>query len=108
MRTSSPMYSFVLSVLVGSTLFGLGGSCAFADARSASLTVTVADGSGAVIPDATVTLRNTQTAQEQIAVTNRSGTAIFPFLKPSTYSLLVHRSNFSDLALDRISLNVGD
>jgi hypothetical protein len=68
----------------------------------------VADGSGAVIPDATVTLRNTQTAQEQIAVTNRSGTAIFPFLKPSTYSLLVHRSNFSDLALDRISLNVGD
>jgi hypothetical protein len=81
---------------------------ALADSSSASLTVTVADGSGAVIPDATVTLRNLQTAQEQVTATSRSGTATFPFLNPGSYALLVQRTGFSDMALNRISLNVGD
>jgi hypothetical protein len=83
-------------------------SLAFAEASSASLNITVSDTSGAVIPDATVTLRNSDTSQEQTSVSNHTGNLSFPFLKPGHYVLTVSKDGFSDVTVDGILLNVGD
>lgn len=83
-------------------------SLAFAQASSASLGVTVSDASGAVIPDATATLRNSDTNQQQTSLSNKSGSATFPFLKPGHYVLTVAKAGFSDVTVGSILLNVGD
>jgi hypothetical protein len=80
----------------------------FADASSASLSITVSDTSGAFIPDAKAVLRNSDTNQEQQAVSSKTGSAIFPFLKPGHYALTVSRGGFSDVTVGAILLNVGD
>jgi hypothetical protein len=80
----------------------------YADASSASLTVSIADSSGAVVPSAKIVLRNMETSQEQHAITDKAGGIAFSFLKPGHYSLTVSKANFSDIAVDNIQLNVGD
>ena len=83
-------------------------SLAFAQASSASLSITVTDTSGAVIQDASATLRSSDTNQQQTAVSNKSGSANFPFLKPGHYALTVSKSGFSDVTIGAILLNVED
>ncbi|HEY6847188.1 MAG TPA: carboxypeptidase regulatory-like domain-containing protein, partial [Terracidiphilus sp.] len=83
-------------------------SVSFADASSASLSITVSDTSGAFIPDAKAVLRNNDTNQEQQSVSSKTGSAIFPFLKPGHYALTVSRGGFSDVTVGAILLNVGD
>ena len=83
-------------------------SLAFADASSASLSTTVSDTSGAVIPSATVTLRNGDTNQQQTSASSKTGNASFPFLKPGHYILTVSKDGFSDVTVSAILLNVGD
>jgi hypothetical protein len=83
-------------------------SVSFADASSASLSVTVSDTSGAFIPDAKAVLRNSDTNQEQVSVSSKTGSASFPFLKPGHYVLTVSRDGFSDVTVGAILLNIGD
>ena len=83
-------------------------SPAFADGASASLSITVADPSGAVIQDATAVLRNSDTNQLQTSASNKAGSASFLFLKPGHYVLTVSKAGFSDISVGSISLNVGD
>ncbi len=83
-------------------------SLAFADASSASLSITVSDTSGAVIPDAKAVLRNSDTDQQQTSASNRSGNTSFQFLKPGRYTLTVSKDGFSDVSVAGILLNVGD
>jgi len=81
---------------------------ALAQASSASLTVGIADTTGAVIPDAGVVIRNMDTNQEQRSVSGKSGSANFSFLKPGHYALTVSKETFADIAVSNILLNVGD
>jgi hypothetical protein len=81
---------------------------AFADGTSASISVTVSDPSGALVPDASMVIRNTDTNQEQRANSGKAGSAHFSYLKPGHYKLLVSKMGFTDLAVDNILLNVGD
>lgn len=81
---------------------------AFAQASSASLSISIADTTGAVIPNAGVVIRNIDTNQEQRSVSGKSGSAIFPFLKPGHYVLTVSKDKFADIAVGNILLNVGD
>lgn len=83
-------------------------SLAFADASSASLSITVTDTSGAVIQDAIATLRSSDTNQQQASSSNKSGIASFPFLKPGHYVLTIAKGGFSDVTVGNILLNVGD
>jgi hypothetical protein len=79
-----------------------------AQASSASVTVTIADPSGALVPKADVALRNVDTNQEQSSPSNKAGGASFPFLKPGLYSLVVSKPGFSDVTVNNVRLNVGD
>lgn len=82
--------------------------CAAADASTANLSVSITDGSGALIPQAKLVLRNVDTNQEQVSESGKSGTATFTFLKPGHYTLTVSKAAFAEVVVNRISLNVGD
>jgi Carboxypeptidase regulatory-like domain len=63
---------------------------------SGDVTGIVTDPSGAVLPNATVTLRNTGTGQTQQAATNASGTYRFSLLQPGEYNVTAEASGFQN------------
>lgn len=60
----------------------------------------VQDNAGAVVPGATVTLKNKETNQSQTAETNDDGFYRFSALPPGTYSLSVEKQGFSKALVD--------
>jgi hypothetical protein len=81
---------------------------ALADAASASVSLTVTDMSGAVVPGAHIVIRNTETNQEQTRSSNSSGIATFSYLKPGRYALSVSKQTFAEVLVDNLVLNLGD
>jgi len=67
----------------------------FGQGATGAINGTISDSSGAVIPAATVVLRNTETGAERIAVTNQTGEYVFPQVIPGTYTLRVSKRGFS-------------
>ena len=62
---------------------------------NASLSGTVVDSTGAVIPGATVTLTDPQTGQVRTLKTDGSGVYTFSSLAPASYKIEATASNFS-------------
>src|SRR5262245_31474486 len=62
----------------------------------------VADESGAVLPGATVTLRNTETGVERTAVSDAEGRYRFPALQPGDYTVRVDLSGFASQELRHV------
>jgi len=75
-------------------------------AATGSLQGTVTDASGAVIPNATVTLTSTSTGQERTATTGGDGTYRFPLLQPGTYKLKFAANGFKGAEATGINVNV--
>src|SRR5258708_27692340 len=67
---------------------------------------TVTDPAGAILPNATVTLTNTATADIQNGKTNTSGVYLFPLLKPGEYTVTVQESGFR-VAVAKVSVTLG-
>jgi outer membrane receptor protein involved in Fe transport len=65
-----------------------------AQAQTASVTGRITDGSGAVIPGATVTIRNVATALERTTSTNDAGYYTFSLLPPGGYQMRVESQGF--------------
>lgn len=61
---------------------------------SGDITGTVADPSGAIVLGATVTLRNTATAETRTTMTNASGVYRFAFVPPGSYTVSVRATGF--------------
>src|SRR6266446_1462810 len=55
---------------------------------------TITDPSGAVLSNATVTLKNVATGDTQQATTNSSGIYLFPLLRPGNYTVTVEETGF--------------
>ena len=70
----------------------------------ASLQGTVTDPTGAVVPDAAVTLTDTETNRTLAAVTNGSGVYVFTALAARTYSLAVEKAGFKKKVLDDVRI----
>lgn len=68
----------------------------FAQVDTGTLTGTVKDTSGAVVPDAMVTVRNTATGATRSVQTGPDGVYTFPGLPASTYDLTVSKAGFAD------------
>lgn len=75
---------------------------------TASIVGTVKDGTGAVIPDAQVTVTNDDTQVSQVASTNGQGYYTFPALQPGQYSLTINLKGFKTFRQTGILLNVND
>ncbi len=70
-----------------------------------SLSGTVTDTSGAVIPGANVVVKNTGTAAENEAVTNEAGYFTVPALNPGTYSVTVTLMGFKTAVVNDVKVN---
>src|SRR5438270_6237938 len=62
---------------------------------SGDVTGTVSDPSGAVVPGATVTLKNADNGSSQTATTNNAGVYRFALLKPGRYTITVNQAGFA-------------
>ncbi|HEX3435275.1 MAG TPA: carboxypeptidase regulatory-like domain-containing protein [Pseudacidobacterium sp.] len=75
---------------------------------TATLSGTVTDTSGSVIPNAKVTLTNDATGEVRSTVSNSDGFFVYPALLAGTYSVNVEAAGFKSLAQHGITLNTGD
>jgi len=73
---------------------------------SGDLTGTITDPSGAVVPNATVTLKNSGTGQTRTTTTNNSGAYRFSLLQPGSYTVSATASGFSK-AETTAMINIG-
>src|SRR5690349_705434 len=82
--------------------------CAFAQGGvTATLSGTVFDSSGAVVPGAVITAKNKGTASISTAVSGADGLFTIPALEPGDYMVTVGMQGFATAALDDIRLNAG-
>ena len=72
----------------------------------ATLKVTVQDQTGAVIPGATVTVKNTQTGAQRTDVTESHGLSVIPGLAPGSYQLTATVKGFTPRKMP-VTLSVG-
>src|SRR5579864_6687670 len=85
----------VLSVVVITCLMSLFAVQGYAQAVGATLSGTVTDPSGAVIPNAQVSVTNAATAVATRATTDAAGFYTLPNLLPATYEATVTAPGFS-------------
>jgi hypothetical protein len=85
----------------------LGGVAAFAQ-DSATLTVTVFDPSAAIVPGAKVALTDLHRGTVTQVETGDSGFAVFDFLQPGDYSLVVEKPGFETHQVNLLTLQVRD
>ena len=71
---------------------------AVAQTSSGEISGRVVDSSGAVIPNANITLRNQDTGEQRTTVTGADGLFSFPSVLPGTYGVTVKASGFKDLS----------
>lgn len=81
-------------------------SASWAQRSSAAINGTVRDSSGGVIPQASVTLTNTQTSVLQTALTNEAGEYIILNILPGTYVLNVSKAGFKTINQSPFTLQV--
>jgi len=81
---------------------------AAAQFNTGSITGTVTDQSGGVIPGATVTVTNTGTNVARTSVTDAGGRYDAPALETGTYRVEAALEGFQDSRVDAIRLSVGD
>jgi len=86
----------------------LGQSVALAQTTSATLTGTVFDASGAVVPGAAVTLKNEASGDVRSTKSNGEGYFTFAAVPPATYTLSVEKENFKKWTTKSIMLNSDD
>ena len=72
---------------------------------NATLTGTVSDSSGAVIPAAEIVIMNTATGEAYETNTNETGTYTIPFIKPGTFELIVTSPGFKQFTRPGILLD---
>src|SRR5437899_3463081 len=96
-RTSSWVVGIVVVLLLSGNVLAQ---------ELATLKVTGNDQTGAVIPGATVTLKNTATGAKRTDVTESHGLSVIPGLPPGSYELTAEAKGFTARELP-VSLSVG-
>jgi hypothetical protein len=81
---------------------------ALSQSASATLSGTVEDESGAVVPGAGVTVLNSATSLERHATTNDQGYFAISLLQPGAYTVTARRDGFAAVQFKNVVLNVGD
>jgi predicted porin len=94
----------VLMALLGSIL--VGPADAFTQQEAATVVGEVRDPSGAVVPNATVTVTNIDTNISVVTVTNDRGSYTVPNLRPGGYSVSAEAPGFSKIVRSGLTLQV--
>src|SRR5262245_57622553 len=83
----------------------LAASTAFAQFDRGSISGTIKDSSGAVVPGVTVTITSASTQAQRVAVTDGTGFYTFPNLLAGTYNITVELEGFKKIVRDNVSLD---
>src|ERR1700730_9848298 len=95
--------AFVLAVLLS-----IAASVAWAQTSgSGTISGTLTDPNGAVIPNATVTILNVDTGIERTLATNAAGLYTAPFLQPGHYEITASKPGFAKIVRKDLTLQVG-
>ncbi len=94
----------VLHLLVAALLFGVAAPI-FAQSDSSSISGTVTDASGALLPNARVTVQNTATNADRSIASNESGSFTITNLAPGSYSVRVELTGFQTTTLKDVHLD---
>src|SRR5690242_12951490 len=86
--------SYLLSFTLVCILAALLSSVARAQTTSGTITGTVTDQSGAVVPTAKITLTDEATKDTRETTTKEAGEFVFAALRPSTYTILIETAGF--------------
>ncbi len=81
---------------------------AAAQSTTGDITGTVTDNSGAILPNAKVTLTNLETKETKTAQTTGAGDYTFTQLGPGTYSVEVQEAGFKSYVVPSVALAAGD
>jgi Carboxypeptidase regulatory-like domain len=81
---------------------------AIAQSTTADVTGTVTDNSGAILPNAKVTLTNLGTGEVRNAKTTAAGDYTFTLLNPGSYSLKVESDGFKTFVVPTVTLAASD
>ena len=92
-----------LALLIG--LLGVAFAIAFAQ-TGGQITGETRDSTGALVPNASVTVTNTATGVSRTTTTNSAGIYSFPDLTPGTYDVKVVLSGFATVVKTNIELQV--
>src|SRR5438270_34955 len=87
-----------LAMLVTGSLFGQG--------NTGSILGSVADASGAVVPNARISITNTRTGVQGAATTDALGNYLFNFLAPGSYQLEAEVSGFKKFTRENVNLEM--
>src|SRR5947207_2187575 len=84
-------------------------TCALhAQVERGTISGTVRDPSGGVVPNAPVTVKNVNTGVAESTVTNQGGEYVAPNLIPGEYSVTVAQPGFNTITLSGIVLHVDE
>ncbi len=101
-----PRRGLCLCVSISLILFLL--SVAHAQKTTGTITGTVTDASGAMVPGATVKLTNSATGASRSTTTSDQGSFSFPELNAGAYTVTVTKSGFKQAAVGNVELHVAD
>lgn len=87
-------------------LFGIVAACAGAQTITGSIGGAVTDPSGAVIPNATVTVKNLGTGVQTVTHSDQSGVYNFQFLPIGSYSITGEATGFAQATAGPLSLEI--
>jgi hypothetical protein len=108
MRKFNLFHKFaVLSIAVPAVLMVLAAPAFAQLAGSATITGALRDPSGAFVPGATVTIRNTNTGIERRIESNDAGIYVAPFLPPGQYEVHASKTGFAAVVRKDLVLQVG-
>lgn len=85
----------------------LAAGAALAQTSVGRIVGTVTDSSGAVIPNAQITVRNERTGEEQKRTSTENGEYVIAQLQPAAYTVNVAASGFANAAFKGVALQVG-
>ena len=77
-------------------------------AQEATIVGTITDSSGAVVPNATITITNTATGQSRKLTSNNVGQYVAPALNPGTYDLKAEAAGFNVANSKGVVIDVSD
>ena len=78
----------------------------FAQATEGSILGTIFDPAGLPVPNATVTIKGTNTGLTRTALTNEAGEYVVPALPLGTYSVTAQREGFKEAVFPNIVITV--
>jgi len=108
MNCGNAMVKTVRNVLFVCVLFLCACSVALGQAGRGSISGTVTDPHGAVIPDAKVVLLNKATGVATHTTTSSAGLYTFISLNPGVYQVTASQTGFANIELDKITVSVDE